>query len=145
MTQEVEEIELEEAVETVMENHKELTKEQVKRLYLRLKEEANQRMHWAQYDDEEEAEREESLALAEGDLLARRRLVEDLLRLEPGDSGRYASLSIYRGDDYYQVKDVDDVSAGIVSDRELPDDDPERIEYLQEKLDRIHIESLAKL
>lgn len=98
-------------------------------------------------------DRQTRLELAEGDLLQRRRKCERLLgeahddveNYDEGDEVPYASLSIYVGDDYLQVRDVDGVSAALIKESDLPDTNPERIEALQERLDELHEETLAEL
>lgn len=101
----------------------------------------------------QEESREVRLEKAEGDLLARRRKCERMLQasgdpavdMSVGDSMPYASLEVYRGDDYLQVRDVDGISAGLIRVESLPEEYPERIEKLQEELDEIHVDTLSKL
>lgn len=91
-----------------------------------------------------ESERERRMDGAEGDILSRRRRCDSILN-EPGRSYPYASLTVYRMGDYISIRDVDGRSCGVIQLQDLPDEDPERIEALQERLDEYHLESLSEL
>lgn len=102
---------------------------------------------------EMQADREHHLELAEGDLLARRRKCERLLQasndpadnVDVGESVPYASLEVYRGDDYLQIDNFDGESVALIRVDSLPEEDPERIETLQRDLDDLHVTTLNAL
>ena len=97
--------------------------------------------------------KEIKLEKAEGDLLERRRkcerilglTIDDAVNLSEGDETHYASLKVRVGSDHLVIHDVDGKTYALISLNDLPDEPPHNIEELQERLDKLHFESLSEL